>query len=82
MKSHVIISPNLIGQFYWRLAVEREKNRGNGQTWRVPANLIANIWYVIFPTKKVYRETLDYVPYFSLHFFRALAASCVVYNRT
>ena len=27
-------------------------------------------------------ETLDYVSCFSLHFFRALAASCVLYNRT
>ena len=27
MKSHVIISPNLIGQFYWRLAVGK-KTRG------------------------------------------------------
>ena len=27
-------------------------------------------------------ETLDYVLYFSLHFFRALAASSVLYNST
>ena len=27
-------------------------------------------------------ETLDYVLYFSLHFFRALAASYVLYNST
>ena len=27
-------------------------------------------------------ETLDYVSCFSLHFFHALAASCVLYNRT
>ena len=33
-------------------------------------------------TKEVQGETLDYVSCFSLHFFRALAASCVLYNRT
>ena len=32
--------------------------------------------------KKKWEETLDYVSCFSLHFFRALAASCVLYNRT
>ena len=31
---------------------------------------------------KKWGETLDYVSCFSLHFFRALAASCVLYNRT
>ena len=31
---------------------------------------------------KKWEETLDYVSCFSLHFFRALAASCVLYNRT
>ena len=30
---------------------------------------------------KKWGETLDYVSCFSLHFFRALAASCVLYNR-
>ena len=31
---------------------------------------------------KKWGETLNYVSCFSLHFFRALAASCVLYNRT
>ena len=31
---------------------------------------------------KKWGETLDYVSCFSLHFFRALAASFVLYNRT
>ena len=31
---------------------------------------------------KKWEETLGYVSCFSLHFFRALAASCVLYNRT
>ena len=31
---------------------------------------------------KKWEETLDYVSCFSLHFFRALAASYVLYNRT
>ena len=31
---------------------------------------------------KKWGETLDYVSCFSLHFFRALTASCVLYNRT
>ena len=31
---------------------------------------------------KKWGDTLDYVSCFSLHFFRALAASCVLYNRT
>ena len=30
---------------------------------------------------KKWEETLDYVSCFSLHFFRALAASYVLYNR-
>ena len=33
-------------------------------------------------TQEVGRETLDYVSCFPLHFFRALAASRVLYNRT
>ena len=43
LKSHVVISTNLIGYFYWQLSMERGENRGNGQTWRMPANLIADI---------------------------------------
>ena len=37
---------------------------------------------VIHGELKKWEETLDYVSCFSLHFFRALAASCVLYNRT
>ena len=43
LKSHVVISTNLIGYFYWQLSMERGENRGNGQTWRMPANLITDI---------------------------------------
>ena len=38
--------------------------------------------YVPWWELKKWEETLDYVSCFSLHFFRALAASCVLYNRT
>ena len=37
-------------------------------------------WTAILKLKK-WEETLDYVSRFSLHFFRALAASNVLYNR-
>ena len=37
--------------------------------------------YIVSYLKK-WVETLHYVSCFSLHFFRALAASCVLYNRT
>ena len=46
LKNHVIKSPNLIGWFYWRFAAMSVKNRGNGHTRRLPANLIADIWHV------------------------------------
>ena len=43
-------------------------------------------WILYYKTNrqafKKWGETLDYVSCFSLHFFRALAASCVLYNRT
>ena len=45
LKTHVIKSPNLMGWLYWRFAAINVENRGNGHTWRMPANLIANIWH-------------------------------------
>ena len=36
-------SPNLMGWLYWRFAAINVENRGNGHTWRMPANLIADI---------------------------------------
>ena len=39
---HVIKSPNLIDWLNWQLSVE---NRGNGHTWQMPANLIADTWH-------------------------------------
>ena len=41
---HVIKSPNLIDWLYWQFAAMNAENRGNGHTWRMPANLIADIW--------------------------------------
>ena len=41
LKTHVINSPNLMGWVYWRFTAINLENRGNGHTWRVPANLIA-----------------------------------------
>ena len=43
-----------------------------------------NGFFIIKQIEKPWKwgETLDYVSCFSLHFFRALAASCVLYNRT
>ena len=38
-------SPNLMGWLYWRFAAINVENRGNGHTWRMPANLIADIWH-------------------------------------
>ena len=35
-------SPNLMGWLYWRFAAINVENRGNGHTWRMPANLIAD----------------------------------------
>ena len=46
LKTHVIKSPNLMGWLYWRFAAINVENRGNGHTWRMPANLIADIWHV------------------------------------
>ena len=46
LKTHVIKSPDLMGWLYWRyaaMAIEVIENRGNGHTWRMPANLIADI---------------------------------------
>ena len=43
LKNHVIKSPKLIGLLYWRFAAMCVKNRGNGHTRRLPANLIADI---------------------------------------
>ena len=41
LKAHVLKSPNLMGWLYWRFAAINVENRGNGHTWRMPANLIA-----------------------------------------
>ena len=41
----VIKSANLISWLYWWFAGMSVENRGNGQTWRMPANLIADIWH-------------------------------------
>ena len=46
LKTHVIKSPNLMGWLYWRFADINVENRGNGHNWRMPANLIADIWHV------------------------------------
>ena len=55
---------------------EEYKKRKANQLYPVPTPIIqANF-------SKKWEETLDYVSCFSLHFFRALAASCVLYNRT
>ena len=43
LKSPVVKSPNLMGWLYWRFAAMTVENRGNGHTWRMPANLIADI---------------------------------------
>ena len=43
LKTHVIKSPNLMGWLYWRFAAINVENRGNGHTWRMLANLIADI---------------------------------------
>ena len=43
LKTHMIKSPNLMGWLYWRFAAINVENRGNGYTWRMPANLIADI---------------------------------------
>ena len=40
LKTHVIKSPNLLGWLHWRFAAINVENRGNGHTWRMPANLI------------------------------------------
>ena len=45
LKTHVIKSPNLTGWLYWRSAAINVENRVNGYTWRMPANLIADIWH-------------------------------------
>ena len=37
---------------------------------------------IVLSGNKKWGETQVYVSCFSLHFFRALAASCVLYNRT
>ena len=44
-KSHDIKLPNLMGWLYWRFAVMSVGNRGNRHTWRMPANLNADIWH-------------------------------------
>ena len=43
LKTRVIKSPNLMGWLYCRFEVMTVENRGNGHTWRMPANLIADI---------------------------------------
>ena len=45
LKSHVIKSPNPISRLYWRFAAMSVENRGDGHIWRMPANLIADIWH-------------------------------------
>ena len=44
LKIPVVKSPNLMGWLYWRFAAINVENRRNGHTWRMPANLIADIW--------------------------------------
>ena len=48
LKTHAIKSPNLMGWLYWRFAAIIVENRGNGHTWRMPANLVADIWHAIY----------------------------------
>ena len=43
LKTHVIKSPNLIRWLYCRFAAINTENRGNVHTWRMLANLIADI---------------------------------------
>ena len=45
LKTHVIKSPNLMDWLYRRFAAMNVENRGNGHTWRMPANLFADIWH-------------------------------------
>ena len=45
LKTHVTKSPNLMGWLHWRFTAINIENRGNGHTWRIPANLIADIWH-------------------------------------
>ena len=45
LKTHVIKSPNLMGWLCWRFTAINIENRENGHTWRMPANLIADIWH-------------------------------------
>ena len=45
LKTHEIKSPNLMGWLYWQFAAINIENRGNRHTWRMPTNLIANIWH-------------------------------------
>ena len=50
-------------------------------SWRTFLELF-NLKQFFSLSLKKWEETLDYVSCFSLHFFRALPASCVLYNRT
>ena len=43
LKTHVIESLNLMGWLYWRFTAINVEDRDNGHTWRMPANLIADI---------------------------------------
>ena len=43
LKTDEIKPPNLMGWLYWQFAAINVENRGNWHTWRMPANLIANI---------------------------------------
>ena len=58
----------LIDQFYWRLAAERGENRGNGQTRRLPADLIADIRYARYR-----RFYMPYMPFICLMIFARCA---------
>ena len=42
LKTHEIKSPNLMGWLYWQFAAINVENRGNGHTWRMQTNLMAN----------------------------------------
>ena len=45
LKTRMIKPPNLMGWLYWRFTAINVENRGNGHTWRMSANLIADIWH-------------------------------------
>ena len=71
MNKHSFWEPKITAEMNQLSAHFSVRNTGN---WRDNKHALGFL--------KKWEETLDYVSCFSLHFFRALAASCVLYNRT